>query len=67
MRLGKKSKDVESKIQNVDNISRLICTSKSQNHPFTGKDPPKWGGGVVRVNSSVYGSTGKCTSIKTFQ
>jgi len=35
MRLGKKSKELESKSQMVDGISRLVCTSKSQSHPFT--------------------------------
>ena len=37
MRLGKKSKEVESKSQTIEGINRLICTSKSQNHPLTGK------------------------------
>ncbi|XP_064603927.1 phosphofurin acidic cluster sorting protein 2-like isoform X2 [Liolophura sinensis] len=32
MRLGKKSKDVESKREAIDGICRLICTSKSQNN-----------------------------------
>ncbi|KAK2189011.1 hypothetical protein NP493_110g01034 [Ridgeia piscesae] len=35
MRLGKKSKEVESKSQTIEGINRLICTSKSQNHPLT--------------------------------
>ena len=40
MRLGKKTKDVESiKNQQIDNISRLICTSKSQNRLLTGWSP----------------------------
>lgn len=33
MRLGKKSKDLDAaKSQQMDGISRVICTSKSQNH-----------------------------------
>ncbi|KAL3873157.1 hypothetical protein ACJMK2_036310 [Sinanodonta woodiana] len=32
IRLGKKPKEVESKSQVIDGISRLICTSKSQNY-----------------------------------
>ncbi|XP_071079395.1 phosphofurin acidic cluster sorting protein 2-like isoform X3 [Haliotis cracherodii] len=32
MRIGKKAKEIESKSQNIDSISRLICTSKSQNY-----------------------------------
>lgn len=33
MRIGKKSKDLDAtKSQQIDSISRLICTSKSQNH-----------------------------------
>ena len=37
MRL-KKSKEPETKkSQQIDNISRLICTSKSQNHPLSGR------------------------------
>ncbi|XP_041353401.1 phosphofurin acidic cluster sorting protein 2-like isoform X1 [Gigantopelta aegis] len=31
MRIGKKTKELESKSQIIDGISRLICTSKSQN------------------------------------
>ena len=36
MRIGKKSKEGESRSQVVDGINRLICTSKSQSHPLTG-------------------------------
>ncbi|ELU12912.1 hypothetical protein CAPTEDRAFT_112775 [Capitella teleta] len=35
MRIGKKSKDLESKSQMIDGISRLICTSKAQTNPLT--------------------------------
>ncbi|CAH1792896.1 unnamed protein product [Owenia fusiformis] len=35
MRIGKKSKETESKCQSVDGINRLICTSKSQSNPMT--------------------------------
>lgn len=38
MRIGKRSKDAEgSKSQQIDGISRLICTSRSQNHPLNGE------------------------------
>lgn len=37
MRIGKKSKDSESKSQVMDSISRLICTSKTQTSPLTGE------------------------------
>ena len=40
MRLGKRSKDSESKSQVIDGINRLICTSKSQSQPITGKRKP---------------------------
>ncbi|XP_014784447.1 phosphofurin acidic cluster sorting protein 2 isoform X15 [Octopus bimaculoides] len=45
MRIGKKSKDPESKSQVIDGISRLICTSK--NHNYTLKvvvDGVEWTG-----------------------
>ncbi|KAK6183490.1 hypothetical protein SNE40_010963 [Patella caerulea] len=45
MRIGKKGKDLESKSQVIEGISRLICTSKSQN--FTLKvvvDSVEWTG-----------------------
>ncbi len=37
MRIGKKSKGEEPKSQMVEAINRLICTSKSQSDPLTGK------------------------------
>ena len=37
VRIGKKSKDGESKSQVIEAINRLICTSKSQNHSLKGK------------------------------
>ena len=37
MRIGKKTKELESKSQIIDGISRLICTSKSQNVALNGK------------------------------
>jgi len=45
MRIGKKSKDPESKSQVIEGISRLICTSK--NHNYTLKvvvDGVEWTG-----------------------
>lgn len=36
MRIGKKSKDLESKSQLIEGICRLICTSKTQTNPLTG-------------------------------
>jgi hypothetical protein len=36
MRIGKKSKELDAaKSQQIDGISRLICTSKSQSHPLS--------------------------------
>ena len=37
VRIGKKSKDGESKSQTIEAINRLICTSKSQNQYLKGK------------------------------
>ena len=36
MRIGKKSKDPESKSQVIEGISRLICTSKNHNYTLKG-------------------------------
>ncbi|ESO10014.1 hypothetical protein HELRODRAFT_167851 [Helobdella robusta] len=36
MRIGKKSRDDAVKSQQIDGISRLICTSKGQSHHLTG-------------------------------
>ncbi|XP_076464543.1 phosphofurin acidic cluster sorting protein 1-like isoform X2 [Babylonia areolata] len=35
MRIGKKAKDLESKSQVIDSISRMVCTTKSQNMTLT--------------------------------
>ena len=37
VRIGKKSKDGESKSQTIEAINRLICTSKSQNQYLKGE------------------------------
>lgn len=37
MRLGKKSKDSEAKSQIMDGVTRLICSSKTQNQPLRGR------------------------------
>ncbi|XP_074640107.1 phosphofurin acidic cluster sorting protein 2-like isoform X3 [Tubulanus polymorphus] len=45
MRIGKKSKESESKSQVIDGINRLICTSKSQSNPLKVKiDGIDWAG-----------------------
>ena len=37
MRIGKKSKDPESKSQLIESVQRLICTTKSQSQPIKGR------------------------------
>ncbi|KAJ8308185.1 hypothetical protein KUTeg_013059 [Tegillarca granosa] len=45
MRIGKKSKETESKSQVIEGINRLICTSKSQNYGLkVVVDGTEWGG-----------------------
>lgn len=37
MRIGKKSKDSDYKKENVDSVTRLVCTSRNHNTPLNGK------------------------------
>lgn len=41
-----KDKDVESKSQCIEGISRLICTARQQQHMLRGERPPRPAGAV---------------------
>ncbi|PAA61083.1 hypothetical protein BOX15_Mlig024085g1 [Macrostomum lignano] len=68
MRLGKKGKETEGKREVVENLSRLICTSKSQSHPMkVVVDGVDWSGVKFFQLSSQWQTNVKQMPIAVFQ